>query len=156
MILKLSELRRVAFTKFTKESEKTIVAYQKLISHSVIRLLSLYPSLPMQRMLQMYPASHSYFMSIDRPTVVLKRFFWKFFQRTLFKRLRHLQSFLVAFNEKAQNIEMSKASFVEVVSCFATAKARIQRDHQMKISSQVKSALRKLRDREKARIVTVY
>jgi len=156
MILKLSELRKVAFTKFTKESEKTIVAYQKLISHSVINLLSLYPSLPMQRMLQMYPASHSYFMSIDRPTVVLKRFFWKFFQRTLFKRLRYLQSFLVAFNEKVQNIEMSKASFVEVVSCFATAKARIQRDHQMKISSQLKSALRKLRDREKARIVTVY
>jgi len=48
------------------------IEYQKCISHSVIRLLSLYPSFP--RMLQMYPASHSYFMSIDKPTVVLKRF----------------------------------------------------------------------------------
>jgi len=41
MILKLSELRVVAFTKFAKESAKTIVAvdiaYQKLISHSVTR-----------------------------------------------------------------------------------------------------------------------
>ena len=55
------------------------IAYQKLISRSVTRWLSLYPSLP--RMLQLYPASHSYFMSIDKPTVVLKRFFWKFFER---------------------------------------------------------------------------
>jgi len=33
---------------------------------------------------------------------------------------------VVAFNEQVQNIEMSKASIVEVVSCFATVKARIQ------------------------------
>ena len=65
-------------------------------------------------------------MSIDKPTVVLKHFFWKFSERTPFKTLRHLKSFLVAFNEQVQNIEKSKASFVEVVSCFATVKARIQ------------------------------
>jgi len=33
---------------------------------------------------------------------------------------------VVAFNEKVQNIEKSKPSIVEVVSCFATVKARIQ------------------------------
>ena len=44
--------------------------YQKLLSHSVTRWLSLYPGL--SRMLQMYPALQSYFMSIDRPPVVLK------------------------------------------------------------------------------------
>ena len=49
------------------------IEYQKHIIHSGTKWLSLYPSLP--RMLQMYPASHSYFMSIDKPTVVLKRFF---------------------------------------------------------------------------------
>ena len=48
------------------------IEYQKLISHSVTRWLSLYPSLP--RMLHMYPASHSCFMYIHKPTVVLKRF----------------------------------------------------------------------------------
>jgi len=48
------------------------IEYQKLISHSVTRWLSLYPSLP--RMLQMYPASHSYFKSIDKPTFVVKCF----------------------------------------------------------------------------------
>jgi len=47
-------------------------AYQKLISHSVTRWLSLFRSFP--RMLQLYPASNSYFMSIDKPTVGLKRF----------------------------------------------------------------------------------
>jgi len=42
------------------------IEFQKLISQS------LYPSLA--RMLQMYPASHSYFMSINKPTVALKIF----------------------------------------------------------------------------------
>jgi len=42
----------VAFAKFAKECEKTtvilwILSTKKLISHSVIRWLSLYPSLPM-------------------------------------------------------------------------------------------------------------
>jgi len=62
MILNLSEFRVVALAKFAKESKKTCdfvdIEYQKLISHSVTRWLSFYGSLP--RMLQMYPASHSY------------------------------------------------------------------------------------------------
>jgi len=33
---------------------------------------------------------------------------------------------VVAFNEQVLNTEKSKASFVEVVSCFAPVKARIQ------------------------------
>jgi len=49
------------------------IAYQKRISRSVTRWLSLYRSFP--RMLQLYPARNSYFISIDKPTVVLKRFF---------------------------------------------------------------------------------
>ena len=52
------------------------IEYQKLISHCVTGWLSLYPCFP--RMLQMYQASHSYFMSSDKPSVVLKRLFWKF------------------------------------------------------------------------------
>jgi len=71
----------------------------------------------------MYAASHSCFMSIDKPTVVLKRVFGNYLNELC---LRHLQSFVVAFNEQVQNIEKSKASFVEVVPCFATVKARIQ------------------------------
>jgi len=33
---------------------------------------------------------------------------------------------VVAFNEQVKTIEKSKASIVEVVSCFATVKAKIQ------------------------------
>jgi len=74
----------------------------------------------------MYPASHSYFMSINKPTVVLKHFF-KLSEQSLFNTLRHLQSFVVAFIEQVQNNEKSKASIFVVVSCFATVKARIQK-----------------------------
>jgi len=63
----------------------------------------------------MYPASHSYFMSIDKPTVVVKRFFGNSLSELC---LRHFQSFLVAFNERVQNIEKSKASFVEFCIVF--------------------------------------
>ena len=77
-------------------------------------------------MLQLYPASNSYFMSIDKPTFVLKRFLENSLSEFLFDTLRHLQSFVVAFIDQVQNIEKSKASLVEVVSCFATVKARIQ------------------------------
>ena len=70
----------------------------------------------------MYLASHSYFISIDKPTVVLKRFFGNSLSEYC---LTHLQSFVVAFSEQAQNIEKLKASIFEVVSCFGTVKARI-------------------------------
>jgi len=57
------------------KEKKTIVTvdieYQKLFSRSVTRWLSLYRNLP--RMLPLYPTSNPY--SIDKPTVVLKRFF---------------------------------------------------------------------------------
>ena len=48
------------------------VGYQKLNFRSITRWLSVYRSMP--RILQLYPVSNLYFMSIDRPTVVLKRF----------------------------------------------------------------------------------
>jgi len=50
--------------------------YQKLVTPSVTRWLYLSPSLP--RMLQMYPSSHSWLMSIKKSTYVLKRFFGNF------------------------------------------------------------------------------
>ena len=76
-------------------------------------------------------------MSIKKPAVVLKRFFFKLSERTLLNTLRHLQSLVFAFNEQVQSIEKSKASFVEGASCFATVKARIkqkQSDMQIKPS----------------------
>jgi len=66
----------------------------------------------------MYPASHSNFMSIDKPTVVQKRFFGNYRSELCFKTLKHLLSFLIASNEQVQNIEKSKASFVQVSIVF--------------------------------------
>jgi len=57
-----------------------------------------------------YPDLQPYFMSVHKPTVVLKRFFGNSLSEIC---LRRLQSFLVAFNEQVQNIEKSKASCVE-------------------------------------------
>jgi len=76
--------------------------------------------------LVVYPASNSYFMSTDKPPVVLKCFFENFLSEFCFNTLKHLQSCVVAFIEQIQNTEKSKASTVDVVSCFVIVKARIQ------------------------------
>jgi len=62
-------------------------------------------------------------MSIDKPPIVLKTLYGNYLSKLC---LRHLQSFLVAFNQHVQNIGKSKATLAELVSCFATVKARIQ------------------------------
>ena len=92
----------------------------------------------------MYPALQSYFMSIDRPPVVLKRFYESSLSELY---LKHLQSFVAVFNEQVQNIERSKASVIEVRSCLDVVKSTIkERQKQMFISTQVKSKLDKLRE----------
>jgi len=128
--------------------------FQKLISHSVTRWLSLYPSLPVD-------ASNVTCFKIvlhvhRQANCCSETFFWKFSARTLFKTLRYLQSFLVAFNEQVQNIEKSKHQLLRLHRVSPLWRQGFNRDNQMYLSSQVKSALRKLRDWEKAKIVTVY
>ena len=92
----------------------------------------------------MYSALQSYFMSIDRPPVVLKRFYESSLNKLY---LKHLQSFVAVFNEQVQNIERSKASVIEVRSCLDVVKSTIkERQKQMFISTQVKSKLGKLRE----------
>jgi len=79
---------------------------QKLISHSVIRWLSLYSSFP--RMLQMYPVS--FLLHVHRQTTCWSEtFFWKFSERTLFKT--HVKTI---------------NCWGCTVSCFANVEARIQ------------------------------
>jgi len=61
-------------------------------------------------------------------------FFWNSLSEP---HLRHLPSSVAVFNEQFQNIEKTKASIVEVVSCSATAKTTIQEkesDVRMKLS----------------------
>jgi len=101
-------IHKVRKSEWKKYCDFVNIEYQKHIAHSVTRWLSLYASLP--RMLQMYPASPSYFVYNHKPTVVVKRLFGNSLSELCW---RHLQSFLVAFMEQVQNIENSKAPFVE-------------------------------------------
>ena len=121
------------------------IEYKKLLSHSVTRWLSLYPSL--SRMIHMYPAIQSYFLSIDKPPVLLKHFFENSLSELY---LKHLQSFVDVFQKHVQNIEQSKISLVEVVANLDSVKTIIlQRKRQMFVSVQVKSKLAELREEGK-------
>ena len=116
--------------------------YRKLLFHSVTRWLSFYPS--SSRMLQMYPALQSYFTSIEKPPIVLKRFYKARLSKLY---LKHLQSCIAIFNEQVQNIERSKASIYEFRSCLDAVKSTIkERKKHMFISPQIKSELNKLRE----------
>ena len=122
------------------------VEYQKLLSHCITRWLSLYPSI--SRMIDMFPALQSYFLSIAKPPVNLKRFYES---SVSVLYLKHLQSFFAVFNEQVQNIEQSKALINEVRSSLNAVKLTVEkRSKQMFISTQIKSKFSELREEGKA------
>ena len=116
-------------------------------------------------MLQMYPASHSYFMSTDKPTVVLKHFFWNYLGEVC---LTHwdicLQSFVAVLMSKFRMLKSPKRQLLRLYRVSPLWRQGFNRDKQMYISCQVKTqkgkdhgcairtAIRKLR---KARIMAV-
>ena len=53
----------------------------------------------------MYPAMQSYFMSIDKPPIVLKRFYESSLSELY---LKHLQSFVVVFMNKFRILKDQK------------------------------------------------
>jgi len=55
--------------------------------------------------------------------IAVLKLFWKFSEQTLFKTFAIISWLL---NEHVQNLEESKASFAEVVSCYATVNAMIK------------------------------
>ena len=122
------------------------VEYQKLLSYCITRWLSLYPSI--SRTIDMFPALKSYFLSIAKPPVKLKRFYES---SVSVLYLKYLQSFVTVFNEQVQNIEQSKASINEVRSSLNAVKSTVEkRSKQMFISTQIKSKLSELREEGKA------
>jgi len=125
------------------------IAYHTLISRSIARWLSLCPGL--SRMLQMQATQLRIHASCPSTSqFLLWNVFWKFSSELC---LRHLRSFVVAFNEQVQNIGKSKASIVEVASCFATVKARIQ-ERQSDVHVKPRYISTK-KNSAKARIMTV-
>ena len=92
----------------------------------------------------MYPALQSYFMSIDKPPVVLKWFYESSVNKLY---LNHLQSFVVIFNKQVQNIKRSTASITEVKACLDAVKSTIkERQKQLFISTKIKLKQSILRD----------
>jgi len=146
MILKLNELRVAAFAQFARKSEEIIVAlwlYQNLISHNVTRWLSLYPSLP--RMLQMNPASHSYFMSIDKPTVVLRRFLGNYPSEFCLTHLDICNHFWLLLMRKFRMLRSQKHQ-LRLYRVSPLWRQGFKWNNQIFISSQFESALRKFRE----------
>ena len=98
-------------------------------------------------MIQMYPAMQSYFLSIDKPPVLLKHCFLNLLSEVY---LKHTQSFVAFFHKHVQNIEQSKLPLVEVVANLNSVKTIIlKRKRQMFVSVQVKSKAAKLREEGK-------
>ena len=79
------------------------IEFKKLLSHTMIRWLLLYPSL--SRMIHMYPAIQSYFLSIDKPPVLLKHFFENSLSELY---LKHLQSFVDVFHKHTKTLNNQK------------------------------------------------
>lgn len=118
------------------------INYKKLLSHSATRWLSLYPGLT--RLLQMYPALKSYFLSIEKPPVALKKFFENEVTELY---LWHLQSVVCIFHETVAKIERSKNSVIEILEClFSVGNILKNRQSQQFVSIKVKSMLKNLRD----------
>jgi len=114
MILKLSELRGVACTKFAKESVKTSdfvdTEFEKLIAHSITRWLSLILACQgcfKRTQLRIYTSS----------PFTSQLMFWNVFLEIIWAKLIwDIKIFAIVsgcFNEQVQTIEKSKASFVE-------------------------------------------
>ena len=70
-----------------------IFEYHYLLSHSKTRWLSLFPGI--NRLIEMFPALKAYFLSIEKPPMVLKAFFENELSELY---LLHLQSFVSTFD----------------------------------------------------------
>ena len=75
---------------------------------------------------------------------------------TLFKTVRHLNHFWSLLMSKFRILRSPNLHLLRFYCVSPPLRQGFNRDSQMYLSSQVKSALRKLRDWEKSRIVTVH
>lgn len=85
--------------------------YKQILSHSKTRWLSLYPVI--NRTLQMYDALKSYFLSIDRPPMILKSFFANPLNEAY---LMFVHSLAHSFHASILKMEIRTNSVVETIS----------------------------------------
>ena len=85
------------------------IEYRTLLSHSKTRWLSLFPGI--ERLLQMFPALKSFFLSQEKPPVVIKKFFEDDFSEIY---LWHMHSLMSVFHSHILEMERRDNSIVEV------------------------------------------
>ncbi|KAK1901966.1 putative protein kinase UbiB [Dissostichus eleginoides] len=85
------------------------IEYRRMLSHSKTRWLSLFPGI--ERMIQMFPALKAFFLSQQKPPIVIKKFFENEFSEIY---LWHMHSLMSAFHTHIQDMEKEKNSIMEV------------------------------------------
>jgi hypothetical protein len=85
------------------------VEYRRMLSHSKTRWLSLFPGI--ERMLQMFPALKAFFLSQEKPPVMIKVFFENPFSEVY---LWHMHSLMSIFHCHIQEMEREDNSIMEI------------------------------------------
>lgn len=91
--------------------ENVNIEYRQLLYHSPTRWLSLFPGL--NRVLQMYPALKSYFLSNNSCPKILQNFFESNLSEA---SLWFAHSIMYNFHEKAKELEAEKNSIIETIN----------------------------------------
>ena len=117
------------------------VEYRQLLYHSKTRWLSLFPGI--QRLLQMFPALKSYFLSQEKPPAVIRNFFCNDLSEIY---LWHMQSLMSVFHSHIEEIERENNSLIEVISCLKSVQSVLKcRAQEGFMSLKVKQLLAELR-----------
>src|SRR6218665_253268 len=117
------------------------VEYRQLLYHSKTRWLSLFPGI--QRLLEMFPALKSFFLSQDKSPAVIR----KFFENDLSELyLWHLHSVMSMFQSHIGEIERENNSLLEVINCLKSVQSVLRcRAEAGFMPFKVKELLAKLR-----------
>ncbi|XP_030049150.1 protein FAM200B-like [Microcaecilia unicolor] len=117
------------------------VEYRQLLYHCKTRWLSLFPSI--HRMLQMFPALKSFFLSQEEPPAVIRNFFENDFSEIY---LWHMHSLMNVFHSHIEKLERDNNSLLEVMNCLKSVQSALTcRAQQSFMSLKVKELLKKLR-----------
>ena len=116
------------------------VEYRAILKHSSTRWLSLYPVI--NRLLQVYPALSSYFLSLESPPAILKSFFESNLSEAY---LYFVHSLSFVFDEKSRAMQNEKNSILEAQALLESLQKILkERSEQRFLSLKVKSSLQAL------------
>ena len=116
------------------------IEYQQLLSHCQTRWLSLFPAV--QRLLLMFPALKSFFLSQSKPPAVLKKFFEDPFSEIY---LLHVQSLVATFHSYIRKLEAEDNSIIDALKILSTLRSLLEERNNAKFTPlKVKDMLHEL------------